>query len=68
MLSGLESLTPSERRVAEVAAKGLTTRQIAESLYVSPKTVEYHLRHIYQKLDIASRQELKRLIAHDGDR
>ncbi len=66
MLSGLESLTPSERRVADVAAKGLTTRQIAESLYVSPKTVEYHLRHIYQKLDIASRQELTRLIA-DGE-
>jgi DNA-binding NarL/FixJ family response regulator len=68
VLSGLDSLTPSERRVAEVAAKGLTTRQIAETLYVSPKTVEYHLRHIYQKLDIASRQELTRLIADDGDR
>lgn len=67
MLSGLDSLTPSERRVAEVASKGLTTRQIAETLFVSPKTVEYHLRHIYQKLDIASRQELTRLIDSNGD-
>jgi DNA-binding CsgD family transcriptional regulator len=62
MLSGVESLTPSERRVAKVAAKGLTTRQIAEALFVSPKTVEFHLRHIYQKLDIASRGELAKLI------
>jgi DNA-binding NarL/FixJ family response regulator len=66
MLSGLESLTPSERRVADVAAKGLTTRQIAEALFVSPKTVEFHLRHIYQKLDIASRGELAKLIAGGG--
>jgi DNA-binding CsgD family transcriptional regulator len=66
MLSGIESLTPSERRVAEVAAKGLTTRQIAETLFVSPKTVEFHLRHIYQKLDIASRSELTKLLEDDG--
>jgi DNA-binding NarL/FixJ family response regulator len=67
VLSGLESLTPSERRVAEVAAKGLTTRQIAETLFVSPKTVEFHLRHIYQKLDIASRSALRKLLAgNDG--
>jgi DNA-binding CsgD family transcriptional regulator len=66
MLTGLESLTPSERRVADVAAKGLTTRQIAETLFVSPKTVEFHLRHIYQKLDIASRGELAKLIAGGG--
>jgi DNA-binding CsgD family transcriptional regulator len=63
MLSGLESLTPSERRVAEVAATGLTTRQIAETLFVSPKTVEFHLRHVYQKLDIAARAELRRLLS-----
>ncbi len=66
MLSGVESLTPSERRVAEVAAKGLTTRQIAEALFVSPKTVEFHLRHIYQKLDISSREALGRLL-DDGN-
>jgi DNA-binding CsgD family transcriptional regulator len=62
MLSGLESLTPSERRVAEVGAKGLTTRQIAEALFVTPKTVEFHLRHIYQKLDINSRGQLAEVL------
>jgi len=36
----------------------LTTRQMAEALYVTPKTVEYHLRHTYQKLDISSRAQL----------
>ena len=58
MLSGVESLTPSERRVAELGSGGLTRRQMAESLFVTPKTVEYHLRHIYRKLDISSREEL----------
>jgi DNA-binding CsgD family transcriptional regulator len=58
MLSGVESLTPSERRVADLAAQGLTTRQVAQALFVTPKTVEYHLRHTYQKLDIGSRTEL----------
>jgi DNA-binding CsgD family transcriptional regulator len=58
MLSGLESLTPSELRVGELAGRGMTTRQIADALFVTPKTVEYHLRHIYQKLDIGSREEL----------
>jgi DNA-binding NarL/FixJ family response regulator len=57
-LSGVESLTPSERLVADLAADGLTTRRIAESLFVTPKTVEYHLRHTYQKLDISSRKQL----------
>src|SRR5450755_4570763 len=45
MLSGVESLTPSERRVADLAAEGLTTRQTAEALFVTPTTVEFHLRH-----------------------
>jgi DNA-binding CsgD family transcriptional regulator len=62
LLSGVESLTPSERRVADIAARGLTTRQIAESLFVTPKTIEFHLRHIYQKLDIRSRAELSALL------
>jgi DNA-binding CsgD family transcriptional regulator/tetratricopeptide (TPR) repeat protein len=57
-LTGVESLTPSERRVADLAAQGLTTRRIADSLFVTPKTVEYHLRHTYQKLDISSRDQL----------
>jgi DNA-binding CsgD family transcriptional regulator len=64
-LSGVESLTPSEGRVADLAAKGLTTRQIAESLFVTPKTIEYHLRHVYQKLDIGSRTQLKTALSQD---
>ena len=58
MLSGVASLTPSELRVADLAGRGLTTKRIAEALFVSPKTVEFHIRHIYQKLDINSREEL----------
>jgi DNA-binding CsgD family transcriptional regulator len=60
---GLEALTPSERRVGGLAARGLTTREMAEALFVTPKTVEFHLRNIYQKLDIGSRGELA---AHMG--
>lgn len=56
--TGIESLTVSQRRVAELAAQGLTTRRIAETLFVSPKTVEFHLRQAYQKLDVRSRAEL----------
>ncbi len=63
MLSGPEALTPSERRVADLAIRGLTTRQISEALYVSPKTIEFHLRQIYRKLEVSSsRKELIRAL------
>jgi DNA-binding CsgD family transcriptional regulator/tetratricopeptide (TPR) repeat protein len=55
---GVESLTPSEKRVAELAASGLTNRQIAQSLFVTVKTVEAHLSATYDKLDIESRKQL----------
>ncbi|HET8815534.1 MAG TPA: AAA family ATPase [Solirubrobacterales bacterium] len=55
---GVESLTPSERRVAELAASGMTNRQIAQLLFVTVKTVEAHLSAAYDKLDIGSRGEL----------
>jgi DNA-binding CsgD family transcriptional regulator len=58
LLSGPESLTPSERRIAELAATGQSNREIAQALFVTPKTVEYHLRNTYRKLDIQTRQEL----------
>lgn len=58
VLSGVESLTPSELRVARLAASGKTNREIAQTLFVTPKTVETHLRHVYQKLDVAKRTEL----------
>jgi len=55
---GAESLTPSERRVAEMAATGMTNREIAAARYVTIKTVESHLRAAYDKLGIRSRGEL----------
>src|SRR5207247_1033535 len=58
MLSGLESLTPSERRVAELAAENLTNKDIAQALFVTPKTVEVHLSSVYRKLEISSRAQL----------
>ena len=58
LLSGPASLTPRERRIAELAATGQRNREIAQALFVTPKTVEYHLRNTYRKLDIQTRQEL----------
>lgn len=58
MLRGRDALTPTETRVADMAARGLTTREIAQALFVTPKTVETHLSHAYQKLNIHSRAEL----------
>jgi DNA-binding CsgD family transcriptional regulator len=58
LLSGTEALTPAERRVAELAAEGLTNREIAESLWVTHKTVEMHLGRCYGKLGIRSRRQL----------
>ncbi len=57
-LSGVAALTASERRVAALAAEGRTNREIAQALYVTPKTVEVHLSNAYRKLDIRSRREL----------
>jgi DNA-binding CsgD family transcriptional regulator len=53
-----DELTPSERRVAELAASGLTNREVAGELFISPKTVEANLARAYRKLGIHSRAEL----------
>jgi DNA-binding NarL/FixJ family response regulator len=60
---GVDSLTPSERRIASVAAGGRSNREIAQELFVSVKTVETHLSAVYRKLDIAGRGELPAALA-----
>ncbi len=55
---GAEALTPSEMRVARLAAQGRTNREIAQDLYVTLKTIEGHLASVYAKLEIAGRQAL----------
>jgi DNA-binding CsgD family transcriptional regulator len=57
-LTGVDSLTPSERRVAQLAAAGHTNRDIAQELFVTPKTVERHLGNVYRKLGIGGRHGL----------
>ena len=57
-LRGPDALTASERRVALLASQGHTNREIAEALFVSLRTVETHLTHTYQKLEVRSREDL----------
>jgi DNA-binding CsgD family transcriptional regulator len=66
-MKGPASLTPSERRVADLAAGGQTNKQIAQTLYVTPKTVEVHLSNTYRKLEISSRGELTSALAEGDD-
>ena len=56
--AGIDALTASERRVAEMAASGMSNKQIAQALFVTVKTVETHLHRAYQKLDVGSRAQL----------
>ncbi|WP_345019039.1 helix-turn-helix transcriptional regulator [Actinomadura keratinilytica] len=60
--AALDALTPQELRIAELVADGLSSKQIAARLFLSPRTVEYHLYKIYPKLGIGSRTELARLV------
>jgi DNA-binding NarL/FixJ family response regulator len=61
--TGVEALTPSERRVAQMAADGLTNREIALALFVTPKTVEWHLAQTFRKLNLSSRTQLGGVLA-----
>jgi DNA-binding CsgD family transcriptional regulator len=63
VLSGLDSLTPSERRVAQLAAGGLSNHEIAQNLFITTRTVEGHITHAYQKLAITSREQLPAALA-----
>ncbi len=60
--STIDELTPQELQIALLLAGGKTTRETAATVFLSPKTVEYHLRHVYQKLGINSRAELAQTV------
>jgi DNA-binding CsgD family transcriptional regulator len=55
-------LTPQEVQIALALAQGQTTREAAAKLFLSPKTVDYHLRNVYDKLEIHSREELRAIM------
>jgi DNA-binding CsgD family transcriptional regulator len=63
-LTGPDALTPTEHRVATLAAAGHSNRDIAQELFVSRRTVETHLTHAFQKLDISNREQLATRLTH----
>jgi DNA-binding CsgD family transcriptional regulator len=65
VVSGVDSLTASERRIAELASQGLTNREIAQTLFVTARTVEGHLTGVFRKLRLDSRTELPAALAEE---
>ncbi|MFD8533936.1 LuxR C-terminal-related transcriptional regulator [Streptosporangium canum] len=59
----LDGLTPQERRIIRLAAAGVSNREIAAQLFLSPRTVEYHLYRAYPKLGVSSRHDLRKVLA-----
>jgi DNA-binding NarL/FixJ family response regulator len=63
---GVDALTERERQVADLVVDRRTNPEIAEALFLSPKTVETHMRHIFGKLDVASRADVARAVEAAG--
>jgi DNA-binding CsgD family transcriptional regulator len=61
-----DSLTSTERRVADLVAEGLTNREIGKRMFLSRHTIDFHLRRMYLKLHINSRVQLARLVIEHG--
>jgi DNA-binding CsgD family transcriptional regulator len=65
--STVDELTPQELQIARFVAEGLSNKEVAAQLFLSPRTIEYHLRHVFTKLGITSRTQLARLPLGDAE-
>jgi DNA-binding CsgD family transcriptional regulator len=65
--TGIETLTASERRVAQLAAEDMSNKEIAQALFVTVKTVEVHLSSVYRKLGLTSRRQLASALEQPSD-
>jgi DNA-binding CsgD family transcriptional regulator len=66
VLTGVDALTPSERRVARIATEGMSNKELAQALFVTVKAVEVHLSSVYRKLRISSRRDLAEALGGQG--
>ena len=65
--STIAQLTPQELQVARFVAEGLSNKEVAAQLFLSPRTIDSHLRNVYSKLGISSRMQLARFVLGDAE-